>query len=249
MSKRIYQEKVSINEEAIKEFFSHRATNYNPDEPLVSILYQDSNPKLAQERDIFEKNKIIPLLNLNGEENVLDMGCGIGRWAEALSDKVAHYHGTDLDEQLINIANDRFKNNNNVTFQTLVAKQVTPDNLSVKPPYDLIIVAGVFQYINDQGSDDVLKELALCCKDNSIIYIRATIGVKERLTLNQVWSEELKYEYSSIYRTHDEYIEMFSRTLLPSGFKIEVDESLYPENLNNREETKQHFFILRKMGE
>ena len=40
--------------------------------------------------------QILPLLDVSTSTKVLDIGCGIGRWAEAFVGKIDFYHGTDL---------------------------------------------------------------------------------------------------------------------------------------------------------
>ena len=74
---RIYRKKATINQDKTLNFFESRGKHFNAECPLTSILYQDKNPDLAKERDIYEKKIAIPLLRLKKDDDILDVGCGI----------------------------------------------------------------------------------------------------------------------------------------------------------------------------
>ena len=246
MNDRILNNKVAIDESEVLNFFEDRAQRYDDSQPLVSVIYQDNNPALAVARDQFEKNKLLPLLGLKPDDSVLDIGCGIGRWADALDGKVARYHGTDLIKGLTDIASRRLAHNPQFTFQALRAQDNRPELLIARPPFSLIIVTGLFIYLNDDDCLTLLNNVASCCTQGSRILMREPVGVERRLTLRNVWSEELKHNYSAIYRPVGEYMSMFTDTLFGQNFQVEQSEALFPVELSNRKETTQHFFILRK---
>ncbi len=233
----------------VKAFFEDRARRFDDSHPLVSVLYQDSNPGLAEARDRHEKETLVPLLGLKPTDRVLDIGCGIGRWAERIAPEVAQYHGTDLVSSLVDLARTRFRKYANVSFQTLGAQDHTPEALSCPPPFDLAIVAGVLVYVNDADCFSVLRGLASCCGPSGRVLIREPVGVLDRLTLKGVWSEELRHSYSAIYRTIEEYIALFEKTLLLDGFVLLKQARLLPPGLSNRTETTQHYFLLARDGQ
>ena len=53
MNNRIKKDKVSIDEKAVTDFFENRAQRYDEKHPVVAVIYQDSNPELAEARDKF----------------------------------------------------------------------------------------------------------------------------------------------------------------------------------------------------
>lgn len=246
MEVRVYGKPISISNESVKSFYVDRVARYDPKNPLLSVMCQDNDPLLAEARDKHEKSIITPLLDLKNEDSILDVGCGIGRWAENTAHNVSHYHGVDAMEGLIKIAKERFINNVNMSFQALVAQDICKEKLTYKSNFNLIIIAGVLMYINDDDCKQILTQIIDCCEKNSRILITCPIGVKERLTLNQIWSEELKCKYSAIYRTVAEYITLFSETIGKRGFKLIISQQLFPNHLNNRKETEQYFFILQR---
>ncbi len=105
-----------INKTNIENFFKERAINHDVKNPLKSVIYQDKNPSLAKKRDKYEKNKIKKILKPSKSDVILDIGCGIGRWAEEMSGSVKEYVGIDYISEFINIAKAKYKNNNNTHF-------------------------------------------------------------------------------------------------------------------------------------
>ena len=248
MGSRVYGKNIAVDKEAIQEFYYDRSRKFSKEAPYVSVLFQDLNPELARRRDQFEKELVLPILNASKNDRVLDVGCGVGRWAEVLLDKVKMYHGTDPCAPLIEIALDRFRDNESASFQTIAAQDGSPTRLDRQPPFSLVLLAGVLQYLDDEDCIESLRHIALCSGDAARIYIRIPIGIAERMTLDRHWSDELEHEYSAIYRTREEYLQMINSILVPAGFTVDVDQPLYPSDLNNRTETRQHIFILSKGG-
>ncbi|MBA4697748.1 MAG: class I SAM-dependent methyltransferase [Legionella sp.] len=248
---RIYGESLDIDEHLVRDFFDARGVKYNVEHPYVSILYQDDNPDLAEKRDAFEKKKVLPLLQIDKNSKVLDVGCGIGRWADAIIDTVDYYHGIDISHALIEQAKSRLGEKAN--FSVLSASAMSLEALSTEPGnnsphskrFNRIIISGVFLYMNDSNVIKTLDGLSKMCDKSSLVYIREPIALKDRLTLNQHWSTELDTTYSAIYRSEAELHNLIERGL-KGQFSVPNFTVLYdtPE-LNNRNETNQFFTILR----
>lgn len=239
---RIYGKKIDLENSSLRDFFEQRGRSINNEHPLTSVMYQDGNPQLAEMRDVFEKERVQPLLNLGPDTCVLDIGCGIGRWADALSGRVARYHGLDFSESLIAAAVNRH-NSPEFSFQVMAAQDLEPSKLIPVQLFNLILISGVLIYLNDSDILNTLEAAAACCDKSALIYIREPVALNERLTLSNFSSAELNSNYNAIYRTEAELTEAFSVTLLASGFKLTTSEYLYPDQLNNRRETSQRIFI------
>ncbi len=241
---RIYKKKTEIDVSKTREFFERRGEDVSIKHPLTSVLYQDKNPSLAEERDKYEKSIAKPLLGLTKEDDVLDVGCGIGRWSEVAED-ISSYLGTDFSDSLISVA----KSNNlapNVSFKSLAAEDIDPSCFSPPRTFNKVIIAGLLIYLNDNAVKKALMGINKCCRNNALIYLREPVAIKERLTLKEYWSDELMSDYSAIYRTKSELDEIFQETLLQTGFKISYQKPLYPEHLNNRVETQQYVFVFER---
>jgi len=236
---RVYKKKIALNKKDVKNFFEGRVPRLKED-PLTAVLYQDSNPELAYQRNEYEKKKIIQLLKLNKKDSILDVGCGIGRWVEILYKKIESYFGIDFQADFIEYAKEEYKNYDNVSFLVLDATKISSDTLGTRS-YSKILIAGLLLYLNDKEVKKLFENLKTITKENALIYLREPIAIEERLSLKKNWSKELNQEYSALYRTKEE---LFS---LISGFEIMQEGEMYTEELNNRKETKQYYFILRKI--
>ena len=101
---RLYGDKENIDSEEVKNFFSERASR-ELESDLSIVLFQDKEN--SEQRHIEEKKLLYEHINLEGKK-VLEVGCGIGRWAEALHGKCKSFLGIDYTEDLIEIANKSY---------------------------------------------------------------------------------------------------------------------------------------------
>lgn len=205
-------------------------------------MYQDNNPQIAIDRDLKEKKKLLPLLNLIKSTKVLDIGCGIGRWAKTMAPLVNKYHGTDLMPQFIDIAKEECKEFSNVTFQFISAQEITDTSIDGK--FNLIFISGLLMYLNDNEIRNLFNVLNSYMENYCQILIREPIGIEERLTLNKVWSEELQCEYSAVYRTKFELASIIESSL--TNLELVNSDFLFDDKLNNRVETKQYYFLYER---
>lgn len=247
---RIKEKIVDINYEETRKFFSSRAKKYKNENPYSVTMYQDNNALLVEQRNKAEQEKILPLLDINENSKIIDIGCGIGRWTEAIKQNINLYFGIDFSADLIKIARER-NCRQNVTFDVVSATDILKyEGLNKIIPFNIIIISGVLLYLNDEDVRKVISSLEHISTKDTIIYIREPIGIENRLTLKEVFSEELNDYYNAIYRTEEEYIEIFNQCLKPSEFEVINKGFLFDEisNLNNRKETSQFYFILKKFN-
>lgn len=235
-----------VNKQNIKIFFQERANTHDKNNPLKSVIYQDKNPLLAKKRDKFEKKKIYKILGLSRSDVVLDIACGIGRWADLISKVVKKYVGIDYMDDFIKIAKKNHINNKKVHFICADGTQLYNSKVNYHSPYTIILISGFFVYINKKDSYEVLRQILKVSCDKTKIIIREPIGVKKEIILDNVWSEEMETYYSARYRTQKEFKKMFKDVLFKEGYELFVDERLYPQNLNNRKDTAHHLFCLKK---
>lgn len=152
---RVYGENVDIDPTAVAAFFAGRARRAASAEPLTSVLYQDGNPELARARDQYEKQLILPELALGEQDAVLDVGCGIGRWAQPVLDAGAHYCGTDFSDELLHVARTRITHPK-ARFVTCPVQALNLETLDQPGGFSRVIIAGVLIYLNDT---DLLRAL------------------------------------------------------------------------------------------
>ncbi|MEY3122007.1 MAG: hypothetical protein RI993_832 [Pseudomonadota bacterium] len=246
---RIKGEPVALSTTAVAGFFNDRVKKYDPEHPLTTVLYQDGNPKLAKERDAYEKDFMVPLLALTGQEKILDIGCGIGRWVDLLHDKSRCYCGIDFNEGLIKIARQRC-NAKNINFYVVGAENVKCSAVQSHAPFDRVIITGLLIYLNDEQISSLLKGLSSLVADECLVYLREPIAMESRLTLNEYWSVELASNYSAIYRTKAELSALIHESLGDQLTDTLHFKPLYQDLvLNNRLETKQFYALLKLHGQ
>lgn len=246
MNKRIYQKNIHLDHESILDFFEERARKFDVNYPYVSVNYQDKNPSLTFDRDQAEKEFILPILKLDRFSSVLDIGCGIGRWADSIYKTIGYYHGTDFSSELIKIAKSRFKMAKHINFQNLRAQETCSEKLSTENKFNTVIISGLLIYLSDEDIIHTFENMKKLMQKYFKIYIREPIALEQRLTLNKIFSEELDSEYSAIYRTKEELINLITNFITENNLSIKKQGFLFPENLSNRKETQQYYILLER---
>lgn len=233
---------ISIEETSTKKFFADRASKYSAENPYAVTLYQDDNPELVSKRNAAEIEKLMPVIDLSEDSFILDIGCGIGRWADAIKKtvrKISGYEGIDFSEELIKIASER-NGDPRYHFQTGGVTDV--GRIFRDKKFNRIMMMGVSIYLNDEVLLDGLNQISAVCENESRIVFREPVGIEKRLSLKDFYSDELKTEYSAIYRTKEELMAFYKDTLIKDGFALADSGPMYEDKLNNRKETTQWFF-------
>lgn len=231
-----------MNSENVEKFFRSRTERLSTEFPLTAVLYQDNRPLLATLRDEYEINFIFPLLSLNHKSRVLDIGCGTGRIAKAISTKIDSYIGIDSSKDFIDFARKSNSELENVSFEFLNLSDFKKWPISANRYF----IGGVTQYLDDNDLVDllgVINERAISTSEEVICYLRTSIALDSRFELDNVWSSELNCNYSAIYRTRIEMEYLFDKHL--QGMKIQKCDFALPDELRNRAETTQFYWIIK----
>lgn len=232
---RLYGEKEDINSDKVKDFFNNRA-NKDFESDLSIVLFQDKEN--SEQRHEEEKKVLFDNIDVSSKK-VIEIGCGIGRWAEALHDKCDSFLGLDFSEDLIEIANNS-NDYDNCKFQVMSATDIKIDELLIEPPFDVIIFSGFLMYINDDDADIIMEEINKIGSENMKIFDMEPVSCLEtRLTLKDFYSEGLESDYNAIYRTEKEYVEIFKKLNRDRIFSEDIFK-----DLSDHSETKYMFFIV-----
>lgn len=246
-STRIKKNVAEIDYENTLRFFNSRAGKYREENPYSVTMYQDNNPSLVEERNKAEVDKLLPFLKLNSQSKVLDLACGIGRWSDAIMTEIQEYCGIDFSESLIELARKRNYEENRFFYVGSVKELGNILTMNHKGQYDRILLMGILIYINDSDVISVMEQILKTIDEHAVICIREPVGIEERLTLKEFYSEELKNNYNAIYRTKNELLDVFEKTLIAAGFCMTQSGFLFDEDiLNNRKETAQYYFVLER---
>lgn len=246
---RIYGEDISINSSEVFDFWRNRSGRELP-YAYNLVNFQDDHPDVVIERDGIEKNKITGFLNICEESMILDVGCGIGRWFDSLKKKISYgkYVGVDYTESFIKMAGDRFNDFDNChfiqgDFNNLI--KVLKDNGEYRR-YNNIFINGVLMYINDRDIGVCLNALNEVLSTNGIIYLKESVGLGQRLTLQNYYSEELRAQYSVIYRTVEQYSKLIYEYL--NSMSVYACGPTFTDYIDYNLETSNWFWIIKKRG-
>lgn len=249
--RRIRGRPVAIDYESTQAFFEARGLRQYAN-PLSATMYQDEQPDLVAARDRAEKERVSSVLALKDIGKVLDIGCGVGRWGWFLAEHCSalRYLGVDFSASLIEQAKKESASRNldGLHFQVMSATALQPGELLLTGPFDLLLISGLLIYLNDEDCIKVLRDAAHLCAPGGAIYLREPVGIEERFTLDRFYSQELTDEYSAIYRTVEELRSLMKEALRDTEIVIEQEDVLFPGTLERRAETRQYFFILRRVG-
>ncbi len=247
---RVKNRNISIDQNSIQDFYKQRALNRkNIDIDAPVVLCGDKDPDKISYWTSYEINHKLRLSQLNGENKVLELGFGTGRIAKYLIQNSKLYVGIDYVKELVDIASSRedIEKNDDTYFlygslQELVGGELHLPNVE----FDRFVISGgVLMYINDDILHECLKKMLKLFSNKCIMYISEPIAIKERLTLNKFYSDNLGSEYSAIYRTVGEYNNLFS-PFYEAGFKMMLNEEFFTEDIKKQKETKQWLFILER---
>lgn len=247
-SERITGEIINIDDTATKNFFQRRTQKELPHR-YNYVIYQDATPELALQRDQYEKEKISPYLNLTEHSRILDVGCGVGRWGDKIIPMLTagKYIGIDYNEKFLDIAKQNFIGDTHCAFYNgsfqEAASILHNNGFSV---FDTILINGVLMYINDTDIEQCLQSLKDFMQPGSRIYIKESVGADTRFTLNNFYSEELDSRYYAIYRSIDEYNNLFNKIYLAAGYQIIANRATWKQDLENRKETLSWYWIIEK---
>ncbi len=233
---RCYGENIDIDSIEVKEFWQKRAENKELNAVLLGNQKDNKDGILRNEN---EQKLLFALLEKTSEISILDIGCGMGRWADNF-DKTCDYTGIDLCDNFIKANKERFSDYPNMKFYVMKADELDLNILN--KTYDLVIINGVLMYINDNDLGKVFESLAAMSPKN--IYLQETISViNERLTLDKFYSEELDTNYSAIYRTPEDYQSYINKYL--TDYKV-VESNLFLDNKTGaRKETNAQYWFLK----
>lgn len=236
MNARIYSSKIDIDELDACSFWRARAERYTEAHPYVAVNLGDDNPERSDIWDKYEKDNILPLLKLNELTNILDIGCGIGRLAEFFVSKCGNYLGIDYSKEFIEIAKQRVSK---AAFLNMPIQKIGTLNRK----FDMFIFNEVLFYCNDKTVVEAFNNLLAISESTVQIYINNAVAIKDRLTLKNFYSQELQTNYNSIYRTEQEYIDLY-KPLFDAGFKLKQKGDFEIETAGK--ETKRIFHILER---
>lgn len=101
----------------------------------------------ASEIQFWQAMEALTILNLKGDETILDVGSGDGKITALLADKVPHGKvvGVDITPEMIEFSKDKFGSISNLSFQLMSA-----DNLDFTEAFDYVVSFSCLHWVKNQ---------------------------------------------------------------------------------------------------
>lgn len=156
--------------------------------------------------DIYLKYYLKKYLSPNKKDIILDIGCGIGRLTQFISNYVKISNGIDLVDKFIDDCRIKFKKSKNTNYYKL--NEIT---LLSKLDINKVFVVWVLMYFN---SDSDLLETLMSYKNN-LPTLEKLVFIEQVKIENKI--ETLFDNFYCKYRTIDTYKSLFEK----AGLKVE----------------------------
>jgi SAM-dependent methyltransferase len=128
------------------------------DSPEASVaLYALGNPELLKAATAEVVQRLRGWGLLGRERTVLDLGCGIGRFGEALAGEVKAFVGIDISGEMIEAARRRCVAFSSISFQQSSGRDLS---LFADGIFDLVLAVDSFPYLVQSGMEVVETHIA-----------------------------------------------------------------------------------------
>lgn len=232
----------------MKAFFDRRAGipvphRYN----RVNYDTLGTPQSLVLQRDRIEKEIISGHLPFSPEDRVLDIGCGVGRWADEIVPKLdgGCYLGIDFSEKMLGIARERFKESTSVEFACGQLQDLP--GLAAGRTFDVILINGVLEYVSDDDMRKCLVDADSLLSDGGFIYLKEPVSTKGR-TVFSGYSDRLGMEYFAIYRSMKEYTDVITDLFLSGGYELIASGPSWNLSFDTERAVCNMFWVIRKGG-
>ncbi len=174
---------------------------------VIGVLTIKENGGIHPKHKILQYEKFF-LNNIKSKDAVLDIGCGNGFLAHALSQKAGNIIGIDISKKNIILAKKRFSSDN---LEYIIGDATAYD---FKKNFDAIILSNVLEHIKDRvGFLQKIKKLA------PKILIRVPLLTRDWLA---VYKKENSMEYRLDNTHRIEYMEeSFKDEMNKAGLEVE----------------------------
>ena len=229
----------------MNNFWDNQSLNKKTFIHSISNLSYDKN--FSKEKSLIEKDIIVNLLESKNKifNSCIEIGAGTCQWTYILSKISKSILITDTSKGMLEIGKkyllDNYSKINIKSFIGDICKEINPLNA----PYDLFFISGLILYLNKNQFSQLLKFISINATNNAIIILREPVGINKEYILDNVYSDELKTNYSALYRTEQTIINSFKS----NNFKLETNEWLHPDNskFNKWKETRLKLISFRRI--
>ncbi len=222
------------NQSLKKYSFIHSASNLSNDK------------KFSKEKSKNEMKRIQDLLFSQNRtySSCLEIGAGSCQWTYILAKISKKVLATDTCKGMLDIGIEytiKKKIRNKIDFfYGDICEKKYPQN----SPYDLVFISGLILYLSQNQFSKLIKFISMNTKTCSTLVLREPVGINKEYILDNVYSSELKTNYSAIYRTKKNIIDTFKL----NNLFFKTNKWLHPDNskFNKWKETSLKLISLRR---
>lgn len=230
-----------IDKEKVKKFWDSRAQAYGK-VPFESVANLEEDPELLSIKLMHETQVVQKLCHQLHGKTVLDLGAGVGQWAFRFADwGAAKVTAVEYSAELARIGSlEASKRRFGERVDFVVSEAQT---FQTEMKFDIIFISGLFVYLNDLDAQKLCSNLRGFSNPNTQIIVRDGTGSKTRHEINDKYSLRLNSQYSAIYRTKGEYIDLFTR----NGLTLISEGDMFPKGhtLNKHAESRLRVYLLK----
>jgi ubiquinone/menaquinone biosynthesis C-methylase UbiE len=198
-------EHLGTGEYSPEKYWSERAKNYNGDyfkAVCAFVATKTENRSMDRVQRYFMKIAL-KKLNITGK-NVIEFGCGIGRWIRLYQKKGYNWTGVDISDEMLSIAASRFQN---------VKLEKVRDGYLIPFPdnsFDLIYSITVLHHNDYEQQEKIISEMVRVLKNGGSMILLEDFGGKnsfnmfarcknswfdlvERYHMKNIWYQEIRY--------------------------------------------------------
>ena len=226
----------------IKKFWERRAEKLGA-VPFESIANLEEKPELLELKTRLEQESIFPLLPLHRDATVLDLGAGVGQWTFRFAPHVKRVVAVEYAAELAAIGRAEAEKREVRNVEFVVSPAETYRSAE---PFDCVFISGLFVYLTDEQATRLMANVRGLVKPDGALVLRdGTSILPQRHQIVNRFSEILKTEYSAIYRTAEEYRQLFAA----AGFSLAREDQVFPEGcpLNKFRETRLRYYEFRPL--
>ncbi len=145
-------------------------------------------------------------VSLNGNESILDIGCGSGKLTAIIAQKVPHgkVTGIDTSESMIKYAKNEFKTCPNISFE-----QCNVLDIDYNSQFDVVTSFACLHYVADQQKAFI--NIARSLKENGFAYLNFAASF-DHLPIMHAWEEISSTKKWSSYKLSFKQFPFFTPT-------------------------------------
>ena len=202
-----------------------------------SLANLEQNEIISRSKFEEEKSHLNKIINLSDYNNVLDLGGGVGIWAEYFLENCEKVTLVEKQLKFIEIAKS------NVISNRIDYINVDLNDFETTEKYDFIFLSGVSIYLKDSEFIQLLKKIEKIILPNGIFVLRDAYGINKEFFVDKI-SEELNLPYKAKYRTLGKYYNLImSNTKLNKIYSKDMYKNAL--HFNKRKETRLRLMIFR----